>query len=88
MLRAPTSLFPSHLFGPPRRICHVTVSVYLVCTLNKHTGQLMNDMSFRLNQQKTKHAEELRESALCITALEQELRQVLVSQPVFVMSSM
>jgi len=48
----------------------------------------MNDMSFRLNQQKTKHAEELRESALCIKALEQELRQVLVSQPVFVTSSM
>jgi len=42
-------------------------------------AQLMNDMSLRLNQQKSKHAEELRESALCIEALEQELHQVRAS---------
>ena len=40
------------------------------------SSELMSDLSFRLNQQKTKHSEELHKSARSVSVLEEEVSRI------------
>lgn len=57
-------------------------STYLPCD-TYFVCKLMNDISFRLNHQKTKHAEELHKSARSIATLDEEVRQVLSKENLY-----